>query len=102
MTEFLDLWEAAVVVILFTVGGLVFAFAGGMMMDQTHNAIISNKSPVNITAGSQWGNNYETNVMRMENIFFIMPYIMPVIGILIAAVMIHRRTRYDRYAYGWR
>lgn len=98
MSSFWMLWGGIVVIIAFSVVGLAFSLVGGMTMDRMHNAMATSPG-LNITEGSQWATGAESNVLKMENIFFMLAYIFPVLGLVVGGVMIHRSTAYDKYQY---
>lgn len=98
MSNFWMLWGGIVVIIVFSVVGLAFSFVGGMTMDRMHNAMATSPG-LNITAGSPWAAGAENNVLKMENIFFLLAYIFPVLGLVVGGVMVHRSMAYDKYQY---
>lgn len=99
MGDFRDFFGGFLIMIAFCFIGLLFAFGGGLMLDQTTTKLHDSGITDNMDPG--WEVGYQGRVDLMKNIFFWGARLMPLLGIGIFFITIVRKTRYDKFYGGY-
>lgn len=92
---FASVWEGFIIMILSIIIGVVMSFAGGLILDAQITAY--EEQGVWDDVGDDW--DPRPGVNFLTNIYMLLMYSIPVMGILSFFVTVFWRQKYDKFLY---
>jgi preprotein translocase subunit SecG len=92
MTNFVSVWQGFVIMVVCIIIGILMSFAGGTALE----SILDGYAQAGVyDVPAEWDTMGEINLL--VNIYYLMMYLFPVVGIACFVVSVLKRQKYDRY-----
>lgn len=91
MSDFWTAFNGCLIGLVLIITGILLSFCGGIVLDAMDDAFIG--AGLDGGIGTAWDSTGE--IMLLHNLFYVIVYALPLLGIGIAYISITRKMRYD-------